>query len=233
METERIMVVDDDRELVELLAFALKRAGFDVLTAYNAEDAMALLEQAPHLAVIDLNLGAQDGYDLLKDLREQVAFPVLILSGRNHEEDTVRALEMGADDYITKPFSPRELIARIRVNLRRYLQDWSPTARPQPVLEVGPVNLDTAQHCVAVNGQKVDLTVTEFRLLRYLMLNNGVVVSTRAILQQVWGYDDPGASDVVRVAVHRLRRKLGDNPAEPRLIHTTPGVGFMFKPTTA
>ena len=233
METQRIMVVDDDRELVDLLAFALRRAGFDVLTAHDSEGAMALLEQGPHLAVIDLNLGQQDGYELLKDLREETAFPVLILSGRNREDDTVRALELGADDYITKPFSHRELIARIRVNLRRYLQDWSPTAPAQPILEVGPINLDTAQHAVSINGQKVDLTVTEFRLLRYLMLNSGVVVPTRAILQQVWGYDDPGAGDVVRVAVHRLRRKLGDSPADPRLIHTTPGVGFMFKPMPA
>jgi two-component system OmpR family response regulator len=222
--------VDDDLELIDLLSYALRRAGFDVLAAHDADTGVALLKQSPDLAVVDLNLGARDGFELLRDLRDRTRIPVLILSARSAEDDTVRALELGADDYVTKPFSHRELIARITANLRRASQHWAAPNSEEALLQVGPISLDRAQHTVAVDGTPVELTVTEFRLLHYLAVNAGHVVPAPAILEHVWGYNDDAASDVLRTTISRLRRKLGDSSDERRLIHTRHGVGFMLNP---
>jgi DNA-binding response OmpR family regulator len=227
-----ILLVDDDRDLVDLLTFAIQRAGFGVLSANDAPAATALLRtKSPDLVVLDVNLGRTSGFDLLAQLRRHSWVPVILLTARVAEDDKVRGLELGADDYLTKPFSHRELIARVRAHLRRQGQPAPPSApaRP-PVLEVGPLAIDLAEHRTTKEGQALDLTVTEFRVLHYLMLNAGTVVPTRVLLKHVWGYDDPGATDVVRAALHRLRRKLEDDPTKPRLLHTVPGVGILLKP---
>ena len=227
----KILLVNDDRELVDLLTFVLRRAGLDALSAFDASTALELLEtERPDLAVLDVSLGSGSGFDLLRDLRRRSRIPVIMLTARNAEDDKVRGLELGADDYLTKPFSHRELVARIRAQLRRHGQEWSAPRPGETLLQVGPVTLNVAEHAVTKKGGPIDLTVTEFRLLHYLMTNAGAVVPTRAILKQVWGYDDPGGTDVVRVTVHRLRRKLEDDPNRPRLVHTVPGVGVMLKP---
>ncbi len=230
----KVLIVEDDRELVDLLTFALRRAGFDVLPAYDSPTALKLLEaDRPDLAVVDVNLGSSNGFDLVRDLRQRSRLPVIMLTGRHAEDDKILALELGADDYVTKPFSHRELIARIRAHLRRGAKEWSPPAPPEPVLQVGPIVLNVAEHAATKGRQPLDLTVTEFRLLRYLMSNPGRVAPTPAILKQVWGYDDPRGTDVLRVTVHRLRRKLEDDPDHPRLLHTVPGVGVTLKPESA
>ena len=228
----RILLVDDDRELIDLLAFALKRAGLEPIGAHDAGTALRLFdERHPDLVVLDINLGASSGLEVLKELRKRdTSLPVIMLTALDSEEDKVRGLESGADDYLTKPFSHRELVARIRAQLRRSGQEWP--ARRAPVasrLEVGSIALDLAQHLVTKSGQQVSLTVTEFRLLHCLMTNAGTVVPTGTLLKQVWGYNDPGGSDVVRVTVHRLRRKLEQDPARPNLLHTIPGVGVLLK----
>jgi two-component system response regulator VicR len=228
----KILVVDDDRDHIDLLAFALRRAGLTPVPAYDQPTALELFEtQRPDLVVLDINLGVWDGLDLLKELRRRSQVPVLMLTGRDAEDDKVRGLELGADDYLTKPFSHRELVARIHVQLRRRGQEraWSPPTATKSQLQVGPLRLNLAEHSATKEGQLLSLTVTEFRLLHYLMLNAGSVVPTHALLKQVWGYADPGGSDVVRVTVHRLRRKLEDDPTNPRLLHTVPGVGVMLK----
>ena len=226
----RILLVDDDRELIDLLAFALRRAGFEPIGAYDASSALRLFdERQPDLVVLDINLGASNGLDVLRDLRRRTQLPVIMLTALDSEEDKVRGLEGGADDYLTKPFSHRELIARIRAQLRRSGQEWAARRAPETRLEVGSITLDLAEHSVTKAGQHVSLTVTEFRLLHCLMSNAGTVVPTSTLLKQVWGYQDAGGSDVVRVTVHRLRRKLESDPARPHLLHTIPGVGFLLK----
>ena len=227
----RILLVDDDRELIDLLAFALKRAGLEPIAAHDATAALRQYEERePDLVVLDINLGASSGLDVLKELRRRGQLPVIMLTALDSEEDKVRGLELGADDYLTKPFSHRELIARIRAQLRRSGQEWQPTRRtPETRLEVGSITLDLAEHSVTKAGQPVSLTVTEFRLLHCLMSNAGTVVPTTTLLKQVWGYHDPGGSDVVRVTVHRLRRKLEADPSRPSLLHTIPGVGVLLK----
>ena len=227
----RILLVDDDRELIDLLAFALKRAGFEPIAAYDGGSALRQFEERqPDLVVLDINLGASNGLDVLRDLRRRTQLPVIMLTALDSEEDKVRGLEGGADDYLTKPFSHRELIARIRAQLRRSGQEWATRRAPPTRLEVGTITLDLAEHSVTKAGQPVSLTVTEFRLLHCLMSNAGTVVSTGTLLKQVWGYQDPGGSDVVRVTVHRLRRKLESDPSRPSLLHTIPGVGVLLKP---
>jgi DNA-binding response OmpR family regulator len=226
----RILLVDDDRELIDLLAFALKRVGLDPIAAHDAASALRQFEERrPDLVVLDINLGASSGLDVLRELRRRSELPVIMLTALDSEEDKVRGLELGADDYLTKPFSHRELIARIRAQLRRSGQELQAARRPETRLQVGSIVLDMAEHSVTKGGQQVSLTVTEFRLLHCLMTNAGAVVPTTALLKQVWGYADTGGSDVVRVTVHRLRRKLEEDPARPSLLHTIPGVGVLLK----
>lgn len=226
----RILLVDDDRELIDLLAFALKRAGLEPVVAHDAPSALRQLdERQPDLVVLDINLGALSGLEVLKEIRRRAQLPVIMLTALDSEEDKVRGLELGADDYLTKPFSHRELIARIRAQLRRGGLEWPMRRAPETRLEVGNIQLDVAEHSVSKGGQPVSLTVTEFRLLHCLMSNAGTVVLTGTLLKQVWGYQDPSGSDVVRVTVHRLRRKLEQDPSRPSLLHTIAGVGVLLK----
>jgi len=227
----RILLVDDDRELIDLLAFALRRAGLDPIASHDAQSALRQFEERrPDLVVLDINLGALSGLDVLKELRKRSSLPVIMLTALDSEEDKVRGLEAGADDYLTKPFSHRELIARIKAQLRRSGQERPPQRVPETRLVVGSITLDVAEHSVTRAGVPIALTVTEFRLLHCLMSNPGRVVPTAELLKQVWGYADPGVSDVVRVTVHRLRRKLEHDPARPILLQTIPGVGVLLKP---
>ena len=232
----RILLVDDDRELIDLLAFALKRAGLEPISAHDVASALRIFQdRQPDLVVLDINLGASNGLELLKQLRHISDRPVIMLTALDSEEDKVRGLELGADDYLTKPFSHRELIARIRAQLRRSGQDTSQTASrrpPETRLSVGSLILDLAVHSVTKSGQQVPVTVTEFRLLHCLMSNAGAVVPTSTLLKQVWGYADGGGSDVVRVTVHRLRRKLEEDPSRPSILQTIPGVGVLLKAET-
>jgi DNA-binding response OmpR family regulator len=226
----KVLFVDDDRDLIDLLIFASQRAGFDSVYAYEAQTALQILEaQRPDIVVLDINLRGENGMDLLREIRRRDRTPVLMLTSSSSEDDKVRALNAGADDYLTKPFSHRELIARLQAVLRRATPDWSPPHDEARVITVGPFTLDLAQHAGTKNGVPLKLTVTEFRLLHFLMLNAGSVVPTRVLLKQVWGYTDSNSAAVARVALHRLRSKIEDDPANPQLIQTIAGVGAMLK----
>lgn len=225
----KLLVVDDDRDLVELLDFVLRRAGFDVAAAHDAPSALrAMQAHQPDLVVLDVNLGASNGVELIPKLRKERDVPVLLLTGRDSEDDKVSGLEHGADDYVTKPFAHRELVARIRAVLRRHGRQAEPEREHPGPLQAGSLTLDTQTHTAAKDGRTLNLTVTEFRLLHYLMKHAGSVVPTGAMLRHVWGYDDPAGNDVVRVTLFRLRRKLEDDPANPKLLQTVPGVGVML-----
>ena len=225
----KILLVIDDRDLVQLLTFLLKRAGFETLAAFDASTALSdIRASGAALVLLDITLGATSGFDLLKEIRSQSQIPVIVLTARGSEDDKVKGLDLGADDYITEPFSHRELVARIRANLRRAEEPWTPAKPTEAVLQVGHIVINSAQHSAQIDGQPLHLTVTEFRLLQYLMANANTVVPVRAIGRHVWGYED-GASDVVRTTLHRLRRKLSDSPTSPRLLHTISRVGVMLK----
>jgi len=208
----------------------LSRAGFEAVTAATSPDALRQLHKAqPDLAILDVNLGVWDGFELLKEIRRASQMPIIMLSGRDGEDDKVRGLELGADDYQTKPVSPRELLARVRAHLRKhgYAGDESPQIKT--LFEVGPLTLNLDQYSATKDGRELKLTPTEFKLLHCLMAQPAVVVRNRDLLREVWGYDDLSDLNLVRTTVHRLRRKLDDDPNNPTLLHTIPGVGIMLK----
>jgi two-component system response regulator MtrA len=224
----KLLLIDDDAELVAVLTLALERAGFAVWSAHDARTALTLLDtQRPDLVVLDSPLRAADALELLDEIRRRSAAVVVMLTGRGDEDARVAGLEQGADDYVSKPFSPRELVARVRGRLR-HQGEPVPTAAGT-VLQVGPLTLDVEAHLVRNAGQPVALTPLEFRLLAYLLRHPGTVVTFATLLRQVWGYDDLAVTDVVRSTVYRLRRKLADDPAEPHLLQSVPGIGFRLR----
>ena len=226
-----VLIVDDDRGLVEFVTVTLRRAGYTVSKAHDAPAVHRRMQEAeePDLVLLDINLGAWNGFDILKEIRARSMVPVILLTGRASEEDKVAGLDNGADDYVTKPFASRELLARIRANIRRTRAEADAAATPaeQTRYEAGPLILDVDKHSVTKAGEVVKVTVTEFKLLHTLMQAKGTVVPTRVLLRKVWGYDDSNAADIVRVTVHRLRRKVEDDPATPVLLKTVPGIGVI------
>ncbi len=227
-----VLLVDDDRDLLNLLAFLVEQAGLTPLRAVDPTTALDLLaKEDPSVAIIDLNLSPWDGFDLLEDVRKgNRNIPILVLTARASEDDKVRALDAGADDYVVKPFGHRELVARIRAHARRAAHDRNGKL-PHATLEVGPLRLDLRERLLEITGEEeLRLTGTEFRLLEYLMRNSNAVVPTAALARHVWGYDDAPARDVVRVTLHRLRRKLRDDGNGRKFIETVPGVGLKLRP---
>lgn len=223
----QLLLIDDDPALVAALTTELHDAGFDVVA--TADPAAALTIAAQHApAFILLNVWLADGQtlDLLRALRGGSAAVVIMLIGQGNEAARLRGLELGADDYVRRPVSARELGARIRARLQHH--STTPPLTP-PVLTVGPLTLDATTHTVHYAGEPLVLSVTEFRLLQYLMAHAGAVVSLATLLRAVWGYQDVRVTDVVRTAVYRLRQKLRDDPADPRLLYTIPGVGFLLR----
>ena len=225
-----ILLVDDDQVLLDLLAFLVEQAGFAPIVAQDPTTAIAHFEKhAPLVAVIDLNLKPWDGMELLTDLRNRSAtIPILVLTARVEEDAKVRALDLGADDYIVKPFGHREFLARLRAHARRGLRERGATPAAAEVVELGILRLDPADQTLQVGEVTHRLTGTEFRLLQFLMRHGTSVVPMAAVAKHVCGYDDPPARESVRVTVHRLRRKLGDDGAHQRFIQTVPGVGLQL-----
>jgi DNA-binding response OmpR family regulator len=226
----KVLLVEDDRDLVDLLTFTMERVGFQLIAAHESPAALRLLaEQQPDAVVLDVNLGKWNGFDLLRTMRLRTDIPLIMLTAHDGEDDKVRGLELGADDYIVKPFSHRELIARIRSHLRRAGREWVAPKLDASRLTAGPLELNLREHAATKDGQPLDLTVTEFRMLHFLMSNAGAVVPSSAILKHVWGHDTAGGSETVRVTLHRLRRKIEEDPNSPVLLRTVPGVGVILK----
>ncbi|MFZ5816165.1 MAG: response regulator [Bacillota bacterium] len=230
---DRILVVDDERPIAEILKFSFEREGFEVEVAYDGEEAVAKAKAAPfHLVILDIMLPRMDGFSVCKEIRTFSSVPILMLTAKEAEVDKVLGLELGADDYVTKPFSPRELIARVRAILRRVRtkEQAHPLAQPQDqILRGGSVTINLTSYEVLKGSQTVELTPREFELLRFLASHAGQVFSREALLEEVWGYDYYGDVRTVDVTVRRLREKIEDNPAQPEFIKTRRGIGYYFQ----
>lgn len=222
---KRILVADDDREIVRLVRSYLEKAGFTVSVAYDGQEALFIArESKPDLVILDLMMPRIDGLDVHRALRRESDVPVIMLTARIEEADKLVGLELGADDYVTKPFSPRELVARVRAVLRR--AEGKPV-RPER-LSSGGIVLDLARHTVTVDGQPVDLTPTEFDLLTALMENPGRALTRLQLLELVQGQAYEGYERTVDAHIKNLRRKIEPHPKEPRYILTIYGVGYKF-----
>ncbi len=227
------LLVDDDALLRRSLAFNLERAGYRVSTAATAEDALALARHnPPDLVLLDIGLPGMDGWDALRHFRERMGVPVIFLTARRREFDEALGLELGADDYVTKPFDLDVLLARIKAVLRRSRRLEPSVAEPAP-LEVGDLVIDPAARTVTVRGRPVDLPRREFDLLHALALEAGRVVSVDDLLARVWGAEYEGESQVVYVHVRWLREKIEEDPHHPRRIITMRGVGYKLEPQEA
>lgn len=227
---ERILIVDDDALLRRSLAFNLERAGYCVSTAATAEEALAQARlDLPDLVLLDIGLPTMDGLDALRNLRRIADVPVIFLTARRRELDQIVGLELGADDYITKPFSVDVLLARIRAVLRRAKLSALPAREPPQAIQVGDLMIDPAAHTVSVGGKPVELSPREFDLLYALAQEAGRVLSVDDLLARVWGAEYAGEPQVVYVHIRWLREKLEQDPHHPRRIVTVRGVGYKLE----
>jgi two-component system response regulator VicR len=229
---KKILVVEDEKNIVDILVFNLVRDGYDTLEAYDGATGLRLaLEQDPDLILLDLMLPEMDGFEVCRRLRaEGRATPVIMLTAREEETDKVLGLELGADDYITKPFSMRELLARVKSNIRRtgmLAAAQSPSAADK--VELGRITVDPQAMTVSKDGEALDLSQREYELVRALSARPGQVFSREALMEQVWNYEGyVGDVRAVDVAIRRLREKIEDDPAEPKFIVTRRGLGYVF-----
>ena len=231
MSGETILIVDDEPTIVEVVGLYLQREGFRVVTAADGNAAIAAIEQQrPDLVVLDLMLPGLGGLEIARRLRASGALPIIMLTARGEETDRVVGLELGADDYVTKPFSARELVARVKAVLRRSQPPAPPTAAPEAsVLAIGGLRLDAAAHTVTLEGQPVSLTVREFDLLHFLMRHPGQVFTREQLLDNVWGYAFASEMGTVTVHIRRLREKIEPDPANPTFLQTIWGVGYKLE----
>jgi two-component system KDP operon response regulator KdpE len=222
----RVLVVDDEHAIRRFLRTALNAQGYAVSEAANGWEALnAVMANRPDIIILDLGLPDMDGVEVTRRLREWSQIPVIVLSVREQESDKISALDAGADDYLTKPFSSGELMARLRVAIRR-----STKPAGEPVLQVGGLQIDLPRRLVTVEGNEVSLTPTEYDLLRLLIQNAGKVLTHRQLLRQVWGYGYETEVHLLRVNISNLRRKIEPDPVRPRYIITEPGVGYRLHP---
>lgn len=226
LETGRrtVLVADDDQAVRKLLKINLERSGFSILEADNGEDALELaLEARPDLVILDVLMPGRNGTDVLRELRQSSNVPVILATTESAVVDRVVGLEMGADDFVTKPFSPREMVARVQAVLRR-ASDCEPTE-----IDAGEIRLDLERYMVQRNGtDPIQLTMKEFQLLRTLVTVPGKVFTREELLKNVWGCEDVGDTRTLDFHVRRLRGKIEENPSSPRLLRTVYGVGYKF-----
>ena len=221
----RVLVCDDEPQILRALRVILREAGFEVMPAATRREALdSAAVQPPDAAIVDLVLPDGDGVDLCRSLREWSELPIVVLSAVGDEAEKVRALNAGADDYVTKPFGPSELIARLNAALRRA----APRDDTEPVVSADGLELDLMAHQVSRDGEPIHLTPIEFDLLRTLMQNRGRLMTHRVLLTKVWGPAYAGDTQTLRVHVANLRRKIEPDPGAPRYITTDPGVGYRF-----
>ncbi|MDO5016100.1 MAG: response regulator [Eubacteriales bacterium] len=225
----KILVVDDEANIVEILKENLEREGYTTIEAYDGEAALRMgIEEAPDLIILDCMLPLMDGFEVCRRLRHKTSVPIIMLTAKSEEVDKIVGLELGADDYITKPFSMRELIARVKAQLRRINLSDNDTANQGDTLVYGDLVIDQAAYEVSLGGQIINLTLREYELLRFLASYPGQVFSREALLEKVWGYEYFGDVRTVDVTVRRTREKLEPDQSNYRYILTKRGVGYYF-----
>ncbi len=220
-----ILLVEDERSITEPLAEALDRDGFDTEVAGTVAEALELARREPDLVLLDVMLPDGSGFDVCRELRRDSQVPIIMLTARGEEPDRIVGLELGADDYVVKPFSAREVVARIRAVLRRV---EAPEPADESVRVVGDVRLDPARREVIFREEPLELSRKEFDLLHLLMSNAGTVVKRERLIDEVWDTNWFGSTKTLDVHISGIRRKLGDDPSSPRYVHTVRGVGFRF-----
>ena len=225
-----VLVVDDDVRMLRMMQHILELEGYRVLTASNGESTLDIFdEETPDLVLLDIMMPIMDGYTVCQRIREFSQIPIIMVTAKGSDEEKVRGLDAGADDYIAKPFSSRELVARVRAVLRR-TKLWD--EHPEPAFCSEDLVIDFARHMVTLGEREVNLTPTEYRVLSYLARNNGRVVTPDQILAKVWGEEYAGDTHLLQVNIARLRKKLEDNAGVPRYILTRPGIGYMMAKKT-
>jgi len=225
--TRRILVAEDELALRDFVSRNLRARGFEVLEASNGLEAVATWErESPHLLILDIMMPRMDGLEVCRRVREHSSVPIIVLTALDDESDKVTALDLGADDYLTKPFGVEELLARVRAVLRRTQGEITPTASSSR--QFGELSIDLTARVVRLRDTEVRLSPTEFAVLKELVSNAGKVLTHRMLLQSIWGPEYGGEAEYLRVYINRLRQKLEADPANPRYLLTEPGVGYRF-----
>lgn len=226
--SKKILIVDDEKNIVDILKFNLQKEGFDTIEAYDGEQAIELVGvHNPDLILLDIMLPKADGFTVCRKIRQTHSTPILMLTAKEEEVDKVLGLELGADDYITKPFSPRELMARIKANLRRTVNEEAVKSSGS-VLKFGNLIIDIDRYEVKREDSVIELTLREFELVKFLAIQQGQIFSRENLLEKVWGYEYYGDVRTVDVTVRRLREKVERDPSNPEYIMTKRGVGYYF-----
>ncbi|MBE3569848.1 MAG: response regulator transcription factor [Bacillales bacterium] len=229
---KKILVVDDEKPIADILEFNLKKEGYEVHCAYDGEKAMQMVEDIqPDMILLDIMLPGRDGIEVCREVRKKYEMPIIMLTAKDSEIDKVLGLELGADDYVTKPFSTRELLARVKANLRRHqnVSTQSNEEENNSEIAIGPLVIHPDAYVVSKRGETIELTHREFELLHYLAKHIGQVMTREHLLQTVWGYDYYGDVRTVDVTIRRLREKIEDNPSHPTWIVTRRGVGYYLR----
>jgi two-component system, OmpR family, response regulator VicR len=227
---KKILVVDDEKPIADILKFNLEKEGYDITCAYDGQEAIDKVKEIqPDLILLDIMLPQKDGLEVCREVRKSFEIPIIMLTAKDSELDKVLGLEMGADDYVTKPFSTRELLARVKANLRRHQPVETVEKDIATEINIGAITINPNAYLVTKSGQTIELTHREFELLHYLAKNIGQVMTREHLLQTVWGYDYFGDVRTVDVTVRRLREKIEDNPSHPLLIVTRRGVGYYLR----
>lgn len=224
-----ILVCDDDKEIVEAISIYLKQEGYDIIPAYNGKEALQVIkEKEIHLVILDIMMPELDGIHALLKLREESSIPVILLSAKSEDVDKILGLNVGADDYVTKPFNPLELVARVKSQLRRYTQLGGMEQESDSVLVNGAITMDCEQKIVTVDGEPRKLTPTEFKILQMLMENVGIVFSSAQIYERIWEEDAYASDNIVSVHIRRIREKIEIDPKNPDYIKVMWGVGYRM-----
>lgn len=226
---QKILIVEDEKSISDIVAFNLKKEGFDVICAYDGGTGLHhAMQDDPDLILLDIMMPVMDGFSLCKKIRQTKETPIIMLTARSEEVDKVLGLEIGADDYVTKPFSIRELMARVKANLRKKAPMQEEETQVQELIKLGELSIDTKKYTVMKRDENIVLTTREFELITFLAKERGQVFTRETLLEKVWGYEYFGDARTVDVTIRRLRTKLEDSPEDPKYVLTKRGVGYYF-----